>query len=64
MLAKSYPYYLANKPVFANEDLRVDDKYTGEEATRVALADEKIIDQAISAAVTATPKMRKLAALY
>tara|TARA_R110002072_G_scaffold94299_1_gene208426 strand:- start:2150 stop:3583 length:1434 start_codon:yes stop_codon:yes gene_type:complete len=62
MLAKSYPYYLANKPVFANEDLRVDDKYTGEEATRVALADEKIIDQAISAAVTATPKMRKLAA--
>tara|TARA_R110001592_G_scaffold175466_5_gene414743 strand:- start:68868 stop:70307 length:1440 start_codon:yes stop_codon:yes gene_type:complete len=61
MLAKTYPYYLANKPVFANEDLFVYDKYTGLEATRVAMADATIIDQAISAAVKATPAMRKLA---
>ena len=38
MLAKSYPYYLANKPVAANTDLEVTDKYTGKVATRVALA--------------------------
>ena len=62
MLAKAYPYYLANKPIFANEDLLVYDKYTGEEATRVAMADASIIDQAISAAVRATPAMHKFAA--
>tara|TARA_R110001592_G_scaffold54017_2_gene165509 strand:+ start:5536 stop:6972 length:1437 start_codon:yes stop_codon:yes gene_type:complete len=62
MLAKSYPYYLANKAVFANQDLVVYDKYSGGEATRVALADESVIDQAISAAVAATLPMRKLAA--
>ena len=28
MLAKSYPYYLANKAVYANEDLKVLDKYS------------------------------------
>jgi acyl-CoA reductase-like NAD-dependent aldehyde dehydrogenase len=62
MLAKSYPYYLANKAIFANQDLIVYDKYSGAEATHVALADEKVIDQAISAAVDATLPMRKLAA--
>ena len=39
MLQKSYPYYLANKAVYANEDLKVIDKYTQEVATSVALAD-------------------------
>lgn len=62
MLAKAYPFYLANKAVFANEELVVFDKYTGEKATHVALADESVIDQAITAAVKATPAMRKLAA--
>lgn len=53
MLKKAYPYYLANKPVYANEDLIVENKYTGEPATLVAMADEKVIDQAIAAAVSA-----------
>jgi acyl-CoA reductase-like NAD-dependent aldehyde dehydrogenase len=62
MLQKSYPYYLANEAVFANEDLKVFDKYSGEHATSVAMADATIIDQAIAAAVTATPAMAKMAA--
>lgn len=62
MLAQYYPFYLANKAVFANQDLIVYDKYTGKEASRVALADATIIDQAIAAAVNAAPPMKKLAA--
>ena len=34
MLKPTYPYYLANKPVAANTDLEVTDKYTGKVATR------------------------------
>ena len=60
MLKKSYPYYLANKPVAANEDLVVVDKYTGDEATRVALADGETISQAISKSVEAAEAMRDL----
>ena len=60
MLKESYPYYLANEAVFANTDLAVTDKYSGKVATRVALADEKIIDQAISAAVSAEKDMREM----
>jgi acyl-CoA reductase-like NAD-dependent aldehyde dehydrogenase len=62
MLAKNYPYYLANRPVAANADLAVDDKYTGEIATRVALADRRAIDEAIAAAARAAEPMRRLAA--
>ena len=29
-LQAKYPYYLNNKAVYANEDLEVTDKYTGE----------------------------------
>lgn len=50
MLNKTYPYYLANEAVFANQDLAVTDKYSGQVATHVALADSKAIDQAIAAA--------------
>ena len=39
MLAKSWPYYLANKPRKPNTDLEVRDKYSGKIATRTALAD-------------------------
>ena len=53
MLKERYPYYLANQPVQANTDLEVTDKYSGEVATRVALADSKVIDEAIGAAVSA-----------
>jgi len=62
MLAKRYPYYLANKAVFANEDLVVTDKYSGEPATRVAMASPSVIDQAIAAAVDASKPMAKMPA--
>ncbi len=62
MLKESYPYYLANEPVQANTDLEILDKYTGEVATRVALADPTVIDRAIAAAVEATGPMRRLPA--
>ncbi|WP_114417161.1 aldehyde dehydrogenase family protein [Marinospirillum perlucidum] len=62
MLQASYPYYLANKAVTPNQDLVVYDKYSGEAATRVALADAAAIDQAIAAAAAAAEPMRKLPA--
>jgi acyl-CoA reductase-like NAD-dependent aldehyde dehydrogenase len=62
MLAESYPYYLAGKPEAPNHDLIVTDKYTGEPATRVALADPTAIDAAIAAAVEATVPMRQMPA--
>lgn len=55
-----YPFYLANKPLNPNADLDVLDKYSGDVATKVALADAKLIDEAIAAAVDATEPMRKL----
>lgn len=60
MLQKQYPYYLGNKPVMANGDLEVIDKFTGKVATQVAMADEKAIDRAISMAVAAEPAMAAL----
>jgi len=62
MLKSSYPYYLANEAEAPNQDLAVLDKYSGEVATRVALADATAIDRAIAAAVDATEPMRKLPA--
>ncbi len=59
-LESRYPYYLAGKPVQANADLPVLDKYSGRVATRVALADRKTIDEAIAAAVKATAPMAAL----
>mgnify|MGYP002053947287 CR=1 FL=1 len=61
-LAATYPYYLANKPVAPNHDLDVLDKYSGEVATRVAMADDAAIDRAIQAAVEATEPMARMAA--
>jgi acyl-CoA reductase-like NAD-dependent aldehyde dehydrogenase len=61
MLNKSYPYYLANQAIFANEELEVTDKYSGEVATRVALADEVVIDQAIASAEASQEALRKMA---
>ncbi len=60
-MKESYPYYLANQPVAANRDLVVEDKYTRQPATSVALADAAVIEQAIAAAVEATKPMRQLA---
>jgi acyl-CoA reductase-like NAD-dependent aldehyde dehydrogenase len=62
MLKKTYPYYLANRPVEPNHDLEVTDKFTGEIVTRVALADARAIDQAIQRAEAAAEPMRRLAA--
>jgi acyl-CoA reductase-like NAD-dependent aldehyde dehydrogenase len=53
--------YLANEPRQPNTALEVTDKYTGEVATRVALADSNTIDAAIAASVAAAEPMRKLA---
>ncbi|MCG8391734.1 MAG: aldehyde dehydrogenase family protein [Pseudomonadales bacterium] len=61
MLKESYPYYLANEAIFANQDLDVTDKYSGEVATRVAMADAATIDKAIEAADKAAAAMAKLA---
>lgn len=62
MLEKQYPYYLAGRPVQANTGLAVTDKYSGEVATHVALADAPAIDTAIARAVAAALPMRRMAA--
>jgi len=59
-MKKQFPYYLANKPVQANEDLEVRDKFSGEIACRVAMADQQVIEQAIAKAVEATRAMARL----
>jgi len=60
MLRESYPYYLASAPVQPNTDLVVTNKYTGEPACRVALADAHAIDAGIAAAVEAFEHTRKM----
>jgi acyl-CoA reductase-like NAD-dependent aldehyde dehydrogenase len=60
-MRKSYPCYLANKPEQPNTDLAVTDKYSGEIATRVAIADSATIDRAIAKAVEAAEPLRRLA---
>lgn len=64
MLNSAYPYYLANQAVYANQDLAVTNKYTGEIVTRVALATEQAIDQALNAAVSAQQAMAQLPAYH
>jgi acyl-CoA reductase-like NAD-dependent aldehyde dehydrogenase len=61
-LAPAYPLYLANAAIQPNTDLPVTDKFTGEVATRTALASAEIIDQAIAACVAAAPAMAEMAA--
>lgn len=60
MLEKSYPYYLANKPVAANTELEVLDKYSGRRATRTAFADAAAVRKAIVAAHKARAAMAAL----
>jgi acyl-CoA reductase-like NAD-dependent aldehyde dehydrogenase len=62
MSIKSYPYYLANRAEPANEDLEVTDKHTGLPAYRVALATDREVDQAVTAAVSARQAMAELPA--
>ena len=61
MLKEAYPYYLANEPVYANQDLKVTNKYTGDVATTVAKAGADVIDKAIAAAEKAQPAMTAMA---
>ncbi len=58
MLAKTYPYYLANRPQTSKTMLDVRDKYSGKIATRVAVPDARATEKAIAAAVQAAPTMR------
>jgi acyl-CoA reductase-like NAD-dependent aldehyde dehydrogenase len=62
MLQESYPFYLANKAVQPNTDLKVYDKFTGEVATKVAMASPEHIDQAITAAVAAQEELNAMPA--
>ncbi|MBK8325746.1 MAG: aldehyde dehydrogenase family protein [Moraxellaceae bacterium] len=48
--------------MYANESLIVTDKYSGEIATRVAVADAAVIDQALNAAVLAQKAMAQMPA--
>lgn len=57
MLKKSYPLYIAGHAETPNLDLAVTNKFSGEVATHVPLADTAIIDRAIAAAVTASAPM-------
>ena len=61
-MTQTYPYYLAGRAESPNSDLEVIDKFSGEVAARVALADEAAIDAAIGAAVTAARPMAEMAA--
>lgn len=62
MLQETYPLYLANRAERPNADLEVRDKYSGDVATKVAVADEAMIDRAIGSAVKAAAPMRRLPA--
>jgi acyl-CoA reductase-like NAD-dependent aldehyde dehydrogenase len=59
-LKEAYPYYLAGKPVYANQLLKVTDKYTNEVATFVALADSEVINEAIQKAVESQEELNKM----
>ena len=56
-----YPLYLNNKAEQTNTDLAVTDKYSGEVAFRVALADATTINAGIAGAVAAAEPMAHMA---
>jgi acyl-CoA reductase-like NAD-dependent aldehyde dehydrogenase len=60
-LKEQWPYFLANEPQSPNFDLDVTDKYSGEVAAKVAMADPATIDAAIAATVTASAPMAEMA---
>ncbi len=62
MLKPTYPIYIANAAETPNADLEVRDKYNGQVATRVAMADADAVERAIAAAVRAAPAMAALPA--
>ncbi|MCC6408665.1 MAG: aldehyde dehydrogenase family protein [Planctomycetes bacterium] len=60
-LRASYSYFLRNEALAPNQALEVRDKFSGEVATRVALADRATVERAIGLAHDAAPAMRALA---
>lgn len=60
MLKPTYPLYIANTAEAPNADLEVRDKFSGQVATRVAMADAGAVERAIAAAVKAAPAMAAL----
>ena len=52
-IKENWPCYIANKPCEPNHDLEVTDKFTGDVAARVALADTKAIEEGIAGCVAA-----------
>jgi len=62
MLKPSYPLWLANRPRTSALELQVTDKFRGDVATRVALADPGTIEEAIASAHAAVQPMRSMAA--
>ncbi len=60
MLKPTYPLYIANAAEAPNADLEVRDKFSGQVATRVAMADAGAVERAIAAAVKAAPAMAAL----
>lgn len=59
-MKETWPYYLANEPQAPNTDLEVTDKFTGEVAMRVSVADAVAIDEGIAACVEAAEPMAKM----
>ncbi|MCZ6836145.1 MAG: aldehyde dehydrogenase family protein [Planctomycetota bacterium] len=55
----TYPYYLANTPVYANADLDVINKFTQEVACCVGVAGADVVDEAICKAVEAFEILRR-----
>src|SRR5687768_8914019 len=62
MLRAHHPYYLANRPVFADSCLEVTDKSTQQVVCKVAKADTAAISAAIDAAVGASKAMAQMPA--
>ena len=60
-MKKNWPYYLANEPQEPNHDLEVNDKFTGELAAKVAVADPAMIEKGIEGCVTAAEPFAKMA---
>ncbi|RYD14313.1 MAG: aldehyde dehydrogenase family protein [Lysobacteraceae bacterium] len=59
MMTDDHPLYLANKPTRRADRLDVIDKFSGEIAAQVSLADARTVDEAIAAAVAAEAPMRR-----
>ena len=59
MLEERYPCWLANEPFETGKQLAVTNKYTGDVATKVALADASHIDKGIAAAVEAQKELNR-----